>query len=298
MRSATIEADLDAVVLWLTVTIERDYGVRSVLPRLRSGNAIGSRANATLHLLSIAEARAALEDAELRQSQVAGSVKTAFKAHADNLRAAIKQASTRPAEHAAEKPMCLHRGEWRENWRGSKEQFQRMGIGAGLAFPGEPGGKRWCRTRDRRGFLVRITKASELWPNVYEACIEIPQAERNARAQDSKSLKADKDAIERLKSLPDTAEKFRADVADTFRLFVDVMARTMRAKDGFRYTEEAIDDFLDVIRDASETLAVGQTEGRPPAEKLQQALGAQAKANGPLQAFLAIQRAHASTRSE
>lgn len=53
--------------------------------------------------------------------------------------------------------------DWGDLIYASKEYLQAIGLGAGLAFPGEPGGpKRRLRTRDPRGHSVEIKECSHM----------------------------------------------------------------------------------------------------------------------------------------
>jgi hypothetical protein len=70
---------------------------------------------------------------------------------------------------------------WGEIISGSKEALQRLGIAIGMAFPGEAGAPKRClRTRDPRGFPVRINKS--YWGEDYSACIDLPGRERPEHA--------------------------------------------------------------------------------------------------------------------
>lgn len=65
---------------------------------------------------------------------------------------------------------------WGDLIVGTKQELQSIGIGAGLAFPGEPDGpKRWMRVRDPRGFLTKIER--EGYGDRYIAQIPFPGRE-------------------------------------------------------------------------------------------------------------------------
>ena len=50
--------------------------------------------------------------------------------------------------------------DWGDLIEGSKEQLQALGLGIGLAYPGEVGGPRLdLKVRDPRGYLVRISNS-------------------------------------------------------------------------------------------------------------------------------------------
>ena len=57
------------------------------------------------------------------------------------------------------KPLTYSRYSWGENWDGTKEQLQAVGIATGLKFPGEPGGPvRKMTVIDRLGLKVEIIR--------------------------------------------------------------------------------------------------------------------------------------------
>jgi hypothetical protein len=63
------------------------------------------------------------------------------------------------------------RREWGELIYGTKQQLQYLGIGIGLAFPGEPNGPaRQLTVRDPRGLKVRIKSSN--WKAPFEASID------------------------------------------------------------------------------------------------------------------------------
>lgn len=74
---------------------------------------------------------------------------------------------------------------WGDLIRGSKEVLQRMGIGVGISFPGEPGGnRRQTSTFDPRGFrcVISISRAWEAFP--FSVRIEHPGREYFYPAED------------------------------------------------------------------------------------------------------------------
>lgn len=292
---STAVPDLDAVVLWLTLTIERDYIERGVFRAFRTETASASRANATLHYLTQAEAQALLDDAEVRRLDVYKSLKVAFNAHASNLRAALEEAQKRRAKWEAAEPVCTYRSEWSENWRGTKEQLRSLGIALDGPYPGEQGGKeRWAQTRDRRGYKVRITRASTTWPGLFLADIEVPKDVRDKMRESEKQAAAEKERLQRLKTLPATPDKYREEVAKTFWMFASATKAQMQAKDGYRFTDEVVEEFMDAVSEAYWAIKDGQTVGRSPRDKLQQVLCAKAKADVPLQRFLSSFRPDAA----
>jgi len=67
---------------------------------------------------------------------------------------------------------------WGDVIYGTKDVLQSMGVGVGLAFPGEAGGpKRELNTTDPRGFECRITVSHHQGAGVYCASIRFPDRE-------------------------------------------------------------------------------------------------------------------------
>lgn len=65
---------------------------------------------------------------------------------------------------------------WGELIYGAKEELQALGIGKGMAFPGEPGGpKRYLRVCDPRGFDTEVKRHFD---DIYFASISFPGRER------------------------------------------------------------------------------------------------------------------------
>ena len=285
--SATDATDLDSVVLWLTPTIERDYIERGVFRAYRAETAAGSRANATLHFLTHDEAQALLDDAEVRRLETHKSLKAAFNAHAANLRMAIDEASTRRASLEATEPVCKYSSEMFERWRGSKEQLRSLGIWCDTPYPGEAGGKRWMQARDRRGYKVRITRASTIWAGLFDADIELPAEVREAKREKQRAVKEERARLQELKTMPATPDKFRSAVADSFWSWVcGVVKPQMESKDGYRFAPDVVDEFIETVTEAYWALREGETIGCSPRKRLQQVLCANAKADAPLQRFL------------
>lgn len=289
-RLANAMPSLDAVLLWVTPVVERDYAARGVFPNIRSDRATHARANATLHPLTRPDAQVVLADAEGRLARATKGAQVAYKAHAENLREAIKEAKSRRSEFEAADPVCTDKSPWSETWQGTKKQLQAMGIGIAFALPGEPGGNpRTASTRDRRGYAVRIKRASTVWTDFYEAYISIPETPRTPvdATKSERRGAVDDLIIARLKAMPATPEKFKGDVATNFSIHIATTARAMRGEGGFRFTDEAIDKFVQAAIVAMSALHNGDTEGLAPLETMRGVLCARAKDDEPLQRFLA-----------
>lgn len=68
---------------------------------------------------------------------------------------------------------------WGDLIYGTKDALQAIGLGVGMAFPGEAGGaKRELNTTDPRGFKCRITDGSHRSAGVYCASIGFPDREQ------------------------------------------------------------------------------------------------------------------------
>jgi len=85
-----------------------------------------------------------------------------------------------PSIGPASKPLTYMECFWGDCIWGAKPQLQSLGLGAGLAFPGESGGpKRVLRVIDPRGFPTRINADYE--PGRYCAHIDFPGRDRPKR---------------------------------------------------------------------------------------------------------------------
>lgn len=69
---------------------------------------------------------------------------------------------------------------WGDLIYGSKEELQALGLGQGMAFPGELGGpRRKLKITDPRGFPCKIERAEYYGDGQYSAVIDLPGRERN-----------------------------------------------------------------------------------------------------------------------
>jgi hypothetical protein len=248
------------------------------------------RANTTLHYLTPDDAQVLLDDAKAGCLDTRKGIKVAFKAHAANLRVALNEARGRAARLAAAEPVCMYRRAWAEEWCGTKAQLRSIGVALDGPYPGEQGGaERFTRTLDKRGFKVNIARDTK-WPGLYRARIKMPQEAQEQRREAEKKAEAERERLRRLKTLPATADKYRESVAGTFWACVCAVGNGMQAEDGYRFTTDAIEEFMDAARDAYWAIKDGETQGRSPREKLQRVLCANAKADASLQSFLSSLR--------
>lgn len=235
---------LDAVLLWLTATVERDLHERGVFPRLRQAYAKAYRAAASLHYLSADEAEAVLEDATARVKSVKGGTCNAYCAHIKSIRAALKEAAERPAVFASPAAVCEYKSLHAERWRGTKDQLKAHGIRLDGPWPHELGGNgRRKQARDARGYKTSVGRFSTVWPGLYEAYISIPSEvwgpsyDEKTKADDAKLAKLN------LASMPSSAEDFLAHLVDSMREMARLsleVAMKPSTRHGYTLDEDAV----------------------------------------------------------
>ena len=169
----------DAVEIWLTNTVERDYADRGVFPELRRHNARVSQSAGCLHLVTFAQAGALLLDARRRVPNVAAGLKRAFNAQILACERSIQEAVDRHALLTGPSAQCLRASETHEVWLGTKAQLEAKGVRLEGPWPREPsGGKRWRLALDWRGRKCTITPYSLLWSGLlYEVFVDRPREE-------------------------------------------------------------------------------------------------------------------------
>lgn len=64
--------------------------------------------------------------------------------------------------------------DWGDWITGTKEQLQELGLGVGLAYPGDPGGKKKLKVPDPRGYVAEIS-CSDYEDGTFTARIEFPE---------------------------------------------------------------------------------------------------------------------------
>lgn len=67
--------------------------------------------------------------------------------------------------------------DWGDWITGTKEQLQALGLGVGLSYPGEPGGKKKLKASDPRGYAAEIS-CSDHEDGTFTARIEFPERPR------------------------------------------------------------------------------------------------------------------------
>lgn len=215
---------LDAVLLWVSTTIERDFAARGVFPTLRQTLARHYRASSSLHFLTPSEGQAVLADATRREQEVSKGLKVAYSAHVTSVASAIEEATERPGLYAAEAAICIDKCMSWEDWRGSKEHLRDHGIRLDGPWPGEPGGKeRFAVGKDDRGYATRIKPFSKIWPGLYRATIEIPyEIPRSSQTYRPPPTEAERARME-LAHMPNSADEFRAKLMGDVRLHARVI---------------------------------------------------------------------------
>jgi hypothetical protein len=248
--SATSDAtqarpDLDAVLVWVTATVENDYIDRSVFPAIRRAKAFSRLSASAVFCLTQPEAEALLEDAQARYACTRRSVKNAFGQFAQAVGKAIEEAKGRRAIFEATEPVCDYKSDYSEDWHGSKEQLLAMGIRLAGPWPGEPGGKeRWVKATDSRGYHASISRYCTIW-DLYKARIEIPQEVRRQSEAVVEREKKQVRAQANLDAMPNTADEFRRELVKDARRWLAIAISTESAKwHGYSLTDESVTAIL------------------------------------------------------
>lgn len=249
---------LDTVLLWLTMTVERDYIARDAFPRLRISNVRGYRGSSGLHYLTPDEASAVLADALDRRQGVAGPMKKGYTELIRGLQQEIAEAEERPALYKGVGPAkCTFKCEYSEGWRGTKGQLVAHGIQ--LDGPWEPEGdgrERRREGKDSRGYIVTIYRVRSIWSGLYEASISLPLAEPKPQV-DEQSKEADR-AHRNLAEMPDSADAYRAHVVNVLRGITRQSLEIARAParwHGYTLDEGAIDEIHAAFDGLAEAIA-------------------------------------------
>ena len=90
-----------------------------------------------------------------------------------------------------------------------------------------------------------------------------------------------------LKTMAATPAEFRELLAEMFWTWASMTKGRMQPQDGYRFTSEVVDEFMDSMTDAYWAIKNGETTGVSPKKKLQQVMSQKAKADEPLQRFFA-----------
>jgi hypothetical protein len=157
----------------------------------------------------------------------------------------VTDASAPPLEH--------DEYDWGEHFVGTKEQLQAVGIGVGVAFPGEPGAQpRQITVRDPRGFKARIARAYRAQgAGRYRVDIRFPPPERERRRaerEERKRLEKLRAAAQEagmtveqwlLRDMPESAAEFRANALGFVVGLLDSVERRMLGRFGYSFDAAA-----------------------------------------------------------
>lgn len=267
----------DSVELWLTPTVEQDFEQRGAFPELRRPLAVAVRAASgwALHVLRGDLAELVLADCIRRTGEVCGGTLNAYHGHERRLREAIEEARSREVLLDASGPRHAGRFCDQERWIGTQAHFEAMGI---TGFAAHPERMRW-RTKDSRGFPAHVCGSSSLWPGLFEVTITLPRVDRE------KPSSVDRGAT--LAVLAPTAQAFRARQMDALNAVATLFRDRMQLEVGYRFTPEVVDEFLSVLAEAQDVLRSGQIVGRSRDSEIALSAARQARADQPLQTFLA-----------
>lgn len=237
--------DLDAVLVWVTATVENDYIDRSVFPAIRRAKAFSRLSASAVFCLTFGDAEELLEDAQARYACTRRAGKNAFGQFAKAVSAAIEEARGRRAIFEAKEPVCDYKSEYSEDWHGSKEQLLAMGICLAGPWPGEPGGKeRWAKATERRGYGVSISRYSTIW-GLYRARIDIPQETRLQAADTRERAKEQGYAQAKLDLMPKSVDEYRRECVKSARSY---LAAAINARPvvghGYSVTDESMTAIL------------------------------------------------------
>lgn len=150
-------------------------------------------------------------------------------------------------------PLEHHEYDHVERFVGTKEQLQAVGIGVGVAFPGEPGAQpRQITVRDPRGFKAQIARAYP-WQGAgrYRVNIHFPPAEwesRRAERQERKRLERLRATAQEagmtveqwlLRDVPESAAAFRAQKCGGAEFITALIWAHLDGRDGYSFDAAA-----------------------------------------------------------
>jgi hypothetical protein len=275
------------VELWVTPPIEADYERRHVFPALRRSNALGERQNAFLVLVTQDEAAAIEADANAQDEVAARGLLRAYTAYVKRIEEEREAARVRPSNLGCPGPYYTNRSsDWYWHLKGTAAQLQAMGIGVGIAFPGGPGAGRSVRAIDAHGNPVTISILSDVW-RTYRAEVRVSEATRERRKFAKEHARVQRARIERLKSLPQTRDDFRKQVADGFWKSICDTLQAMRATEGFRIDEDDCDEFKRIAQETVWFLRDDATVvGKAPARIVESIAALEAQRDDALQDML------------
>lgn len=255
---------LDAVLVWITHTIEGDLVRRGAFPELRRANASDFRGAACLHYLTPERAELLLADFQKQYvAKAERGLKTAYRAMTRALPIAIEEARGRPAMFNAPTPVLEAEGYQCEHWRGTKAGFLAMGLLPGGPWPEdlEPG-KRFAKANDWRGYRGRIFRHSPPWPDLYRVTVQIPEGvyrqELAALRESAETAEKAEKARQSLQGMLRKPDDFRHSLLDILRDFhqrIVTRASSPYTWHAFTLDNESVEDLLVSFDSIAEAMA-------------------------------------------
>lgn len=259
-------AQLDAVLFWLTPTVERDYIARNIFPAVRRLAAFKTQNNgqSLLHLKPTTAAEL-LADARVQYEKplTQRGLKVAYRCLLDQLRHQIKMAEERAAIARASAATCTSSSHYMETWYGSRSQLEASGFTIDGPLPGEEGmSKRRGRAQDKRGYGAAVMLVEpNLWPGLFKVEVRLPEEHREQLKKAQQSDKRRRAMELAVKDAPATQAQFRSEAAQRFWLWVNLTICELRDGVGFRLSDASIDEFKDAASEAFHAIREGEVIG-------------------------------------
>lgn len=244
---------IDAVLVWITPTIGRDYSARSVFPELCTANANAHQGGSALYYLTLTGASALLADARAQIRVLKWHRRTAYRRHARSIIDAMRTAKARPGLFERAEPVCDWKNEYSEGYHGTKDQIATLGITLAGPWPGEPGFKRRARTVDKRGYEARIKRAQGAWA-VFEVVVTLPVAIASAGDRGKEIVER---AKRELDNMPTSERAFRCRLLGNLRSFVRIPLDTASEPPrfhGYRLDPGSLDEIFEAFDVAIEAV--------------------------------------------
>lgn len=254
---------MDAVVLWVTNTVERDYRSRGVFQAIRDGCSEDRDASSLLFFVTPEFAEEILEDAEAhRQSpNLRRGLKVAYNSHIAGIRYALDEARDRAKLFALPQAICTYQSDMSEKWLGTKQQLLELGIHLDRPWPSEPGGKdRSDRGLDWRGYKSSIAPYSRVWPGLFEVEINIPYEVWGRKMHGSREAAERDESLQRarrtLAAIPESPDEFRMETISTIRSYMRIVLDwSSTAREHFYHGYSFTDDALEAIQCSFDAVA-------------------------------------------
>jgi hypothetical protein len=266
-----MKPSIDAVMVWVTGTVERDYAERGVFPTMRSGSNGVSGAGRALYVLEQSDARAVLADAQERARVCSGGAKKSYSTHAKAIEAEIEIASKRETAITSPDAVLTSEDAYRQTWLGTKDSLCRLGLSCDRPWPGETNAKKRLQFSSPMGW-AQILEYSSLWPGLLVAHIQKPGRPTDVHLLETRkkeAMQAEADAARQaINALPTNDMDFRQDIAESIRHWVGfTLEYCEKAKHGFSFAPDSIGAILESL-DAVIS-AISEADVRCNAEKRQ-----------------------------